>query len=252
MRLVGNVVFITFVGNMKRLLKHISFFFILFAILFTYSSCEEEQTYAKQKEREKENISNFIANGVCIVEPIINDTLLYVKPIKVISESQFIQQDSCTDIEKNEYVVFPASGIYMQIVRKGTGDKLTEGTRASILCRYIEYNIASDTIQTSNMINILDVKYPDKMVCENNSGSISGTFVTSKGVPGVMQSTYSSTSVPEGWLVPLRYVNIGRKDSPDARIAKVRIIVPHTMGHINASANVYPCFYEITYQKGLY
>ena len=50
----SNKLFITFVAYMKQILKYTSLFFILFAILFTYSSCEEEQTYAKQKEREKE------------------------------------------------------------------------------------------------------------------------------------------------------------------------------------------------------
>ena len=33
-------------------------------------------------------------------------------------------------------------------------------------------------------------------------------------------------------------------------LAHVRLIVPGSQGQANASANVYPCFYDITYQRG--
>ena len=59
---------------------------------------------------------------------------------------------------------------------------------------------------------------------------------------------YGSTSVPSGWIVPLTYVNLGRYTSSDA-IALVRMIVPHSQGTANATSNVYPCFYEISYQE---
>ena len=59
----------------------------------------------------------------------------------------------------------------------------------------------------------------------------------------------SSTSVPAGWLVPLNYINVGRPENENDEIAKVRLIVPHSQGTVDASSSVYPCFYEITYVR---
>ena len=66
----------------------------------------------------------------------------------------------------------------------------------------------------------------------------------------VMYINYGSTAVPSGWLVPLSYINLGRYTSSDAELAKVRLIVPHSAGQSNAVQSVYPCLYEITYQRG--
>ena len=65
-----------------------------------------------------------------------------------------------------------------------------------------------------------------------------------------MYNTYSSAAVPSGWLVPMAYINLGRPASEDDEIAKVKLIVPHTQGQSNASQNVYPCMYELTYERG--
>ena len=59
-----------------------------------------------------------------------------------------------------------------------------------------------------------------------------------------------STTVPQGWLVPLTFINLGRYIHADDEIAKVRLIVPHDMGQAYATASVYPCLYDITYQRG--
>ena len=64
---------------------------------------------------------------------------------------------------------------------------------------------------------------------------------------GQMASAYGSTFVPSGWLIPFNYIRTGREISGRA---KVRLIVPHSEGQKNASAYVYPCYYEITYQLG--
>ena len=42
---------------------------------------------------------------------------------------------------------------------------------------------------------------------------------------------------------------VGWCRSAKDEIAKVRLIVPHSQGHSDALSNVYPCFYEITYQE---
>ena len=42
----------------------------------------------------------------------------------------------------------------------------------------------------------------------------------------------------------------GRPLSADDRIARVRIIVPSTEGTYAATMSVYPCLYDITYERG--
>ena len=208
----------------------------------TLSSCEEEQTYAEQKKAERRAISAFISRGTLQLDGELGDTLLYVAPIKEISETQFAAQDSTTNLEDNEYVRLSSSGVYMQIVRKGVGKRLEAGDDARILVRFIEYNVAGDSIQARNN-NAYTIALLDEMTVFNTAGTLTGTFSQ-----GLMKSLYSSSSVPEGWLIPLRYINIGRQNSEE-EIAKVRIIVPHSAGQSNAVSSVYPCFYELTYMS---
>ena len=203
-------------------------------------SCDDDDTYADRKKKERAVISSFIKNGICVVEN--GDTTLYVPPIQVISERTFYEQDSLTDASKNEYVLFSGSGIYMQIVRKGPGEKLKEGETATIITRYLEYNMMGDSIQTRNNIPAY-IAVPDVMTCENSYGNYIGTFIS-----GVMK-TYYSAAVPAGWLYPLTYINIGRQVAEDEEIALVRLIVPHSEGQNDASQYVYPCFYEISYVR---
>ncbi len=205
-------------------------------------SCDDDDTYADKKKRERSQISSFIRNGVCVVDSV-GDTILHVPPINPITERQFIEQDSMTDVSKNEYVLFPGTGIYMQIVRKGPGEKLKEGDNATIINRYIEFNIMGDSIQSRNN-SAYYIATPDVMTCENNYGNYTASFVS-----GVMK-TYYSAAVPSGWLYPLAYINIGRQVSEDEEIAMIRLIVPHSEGQKDASRSVYPCFYEITYARG--
>ncbi|MBQ5648903.1 MAG: DUF4827 family protein, partial [Clostridia bacterium] len=49
--------------------------------------------------------------------------------VKVIDEDQFEEQDSTTNINLNEYVLFKESGVYMQVVERGGGNSLKCGTR---------------------------------------------------------------------------------------------------------------------------
>ena len=128
----------------------------------TLQSCDDEDSYGKRKSKERKTINSFIKKGTLIMAADAADTLVYVPPIKVISEKQFEEQDSTTDVSKNEYVYFPQTGIYMQIVREGVGEKLKSGENATILCRYTEVNVRGDSIQTSNQ-NIYYTAVPDKM-----------------------------------------------------------------------------------------
>lgn len=227
--------------------SHILLCLLLLAPCLVLLSCSDSETYAEQKEKEYKAITSFIDRDI-VVRDADGNVVCNVGKITAISEEQFLAQDSTTDLERNEYVLFQNTGVYMQIVRKGTGEKLERGKTARILCRFVEYNILGDSIQLRNDVNYWHPS-PDIMNVSNNSGSFSASFNTEVGSGGAMYNTYGTASVPSGWLVPFAYIRIGRQDSDEEGIAKVRLIVPHTEGQVSASNNVYPCFYEITYQK---
>lgn len=212
---------------MNRIIKRIVPFV---AVLIAFMACHDSETYADQKDRERDAINAYIVK----------------KGINPISEKQFEQQGYTTNLERNEYVLFDATGVYMQIVRKGCGEKLKDGEAATLLCRFTEYNILGDSVQLSNE-NLYYSGIVDKISVRNTSGTFTASFDTSSSL---MARTYSSASVPQGWLVPLTYINIGRPQTADDEVAKVNIIVPHTQGQYYATQNVIPCAYEITYQRG--
>ena len=187
--------------------------------LIMLASCKEEQTYAEQKKAEYRAISSFLQNGVTVLDTEMGDTILHVDPINWINEEQFYAQDSTTDVSRNE------------------------GDTVRLLCRYKEFNISGDSLQTRND-NAYYIGMLDEMSVESSYGTITGFFIQ-----GMMRRIYKSINVPESWLVPLRYINIGRQLSADEEIAKIRMIVPHSVGQSDAVSKVYPCFYEITYQR---
>ena len=79
------------------------FFFALLAVCLAFQACDNSKTYAEMLEEEKDAIKAFIKDS----------------SIVVISQSEFYAQDSTTDVSRNEYVQL-ASGVYMQIVDKGS------------------------------------------------------------------------------------------------------------------------------------
>ena len=77
------------------------------AVLFVVASasvisCDDEETYAEQKEREARQIENWISQH----------------NIREISMTEFLR-DTVTDVDRNEYVLFSDNGVYMQIVKRG-------------------------------------------------------------------------------------------------------------------------------------
>ena len=194
------------------------------------SACNHHETYADQKKKERSAINQFLADS----------------KINVISESTFKQNGCVTDVSKNEYVLFENTGVYMQIVRQGCGEKIKKGETCRVLCRYSEVNLLTDSLQSINNIQYW-AAVVDKMDVTNTSGTFTASFVAGESV---MASDYGSTAVPAGWLTPLSYINVGRVTSEDDELAKVRLIVPHTQGQQYASSSVYPCYYEITYERG--
>lgn len=178
------------------------------------------------KEEERDAINNFINE----------------ENIQVISEQVFKAQNETTDTAKNEFVLFDDSGVYMQIIQKGrkengeAGKKLEDG-RHTLLARYLEVSIKTgDTLSTN-----INATIPDEIVCTKSEDSYTATFKSTS------MMSYYGTSVPSGWLVPLNYLTPVRTYSAE-NIARVRLIVPHSQGQMDAIDYVYPCYYEITYQ----
>ena len=201
--------------------------FILIGVLMLVA-CHDNETYADQKKRERTAISQFVVDSA----------------INVISEADFKAKGEVTDVNKNEYVLFSSTGVYMQIVRQGCGQTIKDGETTTVLCRFKERNILTDSLQLTNTYYYYAM-IPDKMSVRNSSGTYTASFIN-----GLMYTNYGST-VPTGWLIPMPYIKVGRPSNASEEVAKVRLIVPHTQGHSLAAAGVYPCFYEITYERGL-
>ncbi len=209
-------------------MRKFSLLMMAIACILLHTACSHTETYADQKERERDAINSFIQK----------------KGIKVISEREF-KQDTITDVSKNEFVLFENTGVYMQIVRRGCGKKIKNGETINVLCRFNEYNLLTDSLHLSNNI-LYYSSLPDKMAVTNTLGTFTASFVS-----GAMSTTYKTTSVPAGWLVPLSYINVGRMVNENDELAKVNIIVPHSQGTSAALSEVIPCYYELTYERGL-
>ena len=110
-------------------MKHYPSLLLLFVFAAgLFCSCDDEETYADRREKENQQIQNFLNTGVSLADGK-SDTYSIKVPggINVISESDFSAKGYTTDASRNEYVLFNSSGVYMQILRKGPGKPLAEG-----------------------------------------------------------------------------------------------------------------------------
>ena len=199
-------------------MKKLTLFFLsLLALSLGFQACDDSKTYAEMLEEEKDGINNFIKD----------------RNIKVISQTEFYEQDSTTKSKDrgddvDEFVQL-TSGVYMQIVDRGSENKAdTVKSNDEVLVRFMEYSILDKDTTLSNLAVAETV---DAFRYTVTSSSIAGTFLQ-----GYMMSYYSSPAVPAGWLVPLTYVR---------DMAHVRLIVPSKMGHQTAMQYVYPYYYDI-------
>ncbi len=192
--------------------------------LFTLVACNDYETYGEKKDKERKAIRNFLADSSFVV----------------INEDVFHANGDMTDVSKREFVYLNNSGVYMQIVHKGCGTPLQDGENSDLLVRFVEMCLL-DTTVFYNDVNPYDV---DVMNVKRQGNTFTASFTSGAWA----QSMYGET-VPEGLLVPLSYLNMGRPRSATDHIAKVRLIVPHTRGHIMASRYVYPYYYEISFQR---
>ena len=167
---------------------------ILFASVFllglVFQSCNNGKTYAEMKEEEREAIKRFIER----------------EDINVISFEQFQEQDSTTNVDENQFVLFSETGVYMQIVAEGNGERLKDG-RYEILVRYVEEQITSDGIDSLSWntdYGNSQMVYPDAMMLTKSGKSFSATFTS-----GIMYTVWGTPYVPSGWLIPFKYIKVG-------------------------------------------
>lgn len=202
-------------------LKNILSAFLLAFCVFA-AGCSKDETYAKKKKREMENIDNFIReNGITTISIAV-----------YLEKGYTLNPENYPDSMKNEYICFTDKNVYMQIINVGQGDTLREGERKNYTVRFVEYNIQSkDTI----LYNIYE-SVPDCLTISLSEGVYSATFTS-----GVMYNAYGA-SVPTGWLIPFEFTTPGFYNS---RAAHVKLILPHNEGSTTAAANVYPAYYEL-------
>lgn len=206
--------------------------------MFGLQSCNNGKTYAERLEEEDDAIARYISE---------ND-------IQVISQDQFEAQDSMT-LADNEYVLLNESGIYMHIDYKGEGKTVLGNGSYNMIVRYVEIMLqtrddlsvsAGDTLMANMHINknpnmLIEGEYFKLTISDN---SLSAMFTRNDSYS--MASTYETAAVPQGWLIPLFYLKPSRSNEAD-KLARVKLIVPHSEGTATAISAVYPCFYEITY-----
>jgi len=203
-------------------MKRILYLAVLFVVASaSIISCDDEETYAEQKEREAKQINNWIRQH----------------NIKEITMTQFLR-DTITDVAKNEYVVFPDNGVYMQIVKKGGGSAVEPGETKKMNARFVEIYVSSGDTISMNLYQ----SEPDVFYVKRTGDNYSASFITGTGRTTAVMALLYGYSVPNAWLMPFPYIKPGMLDGA----AKVRLIVPHNQGTQTAAANVYPTFYEIT------
>ncbi|MCQ2082921.1 MAG: DUF4827 domain-containing protein [Bacteroidaceae bacterium] len=205
-------------------MRNILLISLLFAgMSFSMLSCDDEETYAEQKAREAKQINAFIADhdiDVISMEKFLRDTVT-------------LNPDENPESNRNEYVLFPDNGVYMQIVRRGDGHNILSGENW-LNARYLELYIATGDTMTMNLLNTT----ADVFHVTRTGDSYSSSFVS-----GVMSTVYGTT-VPNSWIMSLPFITPGFYNGESS--AKVRIISPHNEGTQKAAQNVYPVFYEIS------
>lgn len=195
-------------------MKKLVYFVVgLMAFGMAFQSCHDNVTYADMLKDENRWIENLIKDS----------------SIVVISQSEFHSHDSVTNLSRNEFVQL-ASGVYMQIIDKGSTDPAdTISSNDYVLVRFIEYNI-SDTMNVS-CSNVTLPYLVDRFRYVKSGTSVMGTFIE-----GAMYYQYQKPTVPPGWLTIFPYIRNG---------AHVKLIVPSKMGHEASMNYVHPYYYDL-------
>ena len=208
-------------------MKRFNYLIVCVCALLMFSACDKTETYSEKRDKEVKAIRAFIAES----------------HINTITEEAFRSANYQTDLNRNEFVLFDGTGVYLQIVRKGCGEPIKSDESVNVLCRFTEKNLIRDSlVLTNNTVNFS--ADPDVMTVHNTSGTFQGSFTK-----GLMLGIYGA-AVPNGWLAALPYVNVGRPVNEDDEVARVRLIVPAEQGQQLASQSVNPYYYDITFERG--
>ena len=160
-------------------MKKLNLIIMTLVAVMALAACNDGVTYADLKKKERNAINRYITSH----------------KIQKITEAEFEKKGFVTDTTKNEYVLFESTGVYMQIVRKGGGEKLKDGETATVLCRFKEYNILEGD-SALQLTNITQYSWQvDKMSVKNTSGTFTGSFISGESL---MYSKYSTQAVPVG------------------------------------------------------
>ncbi len=196
--------------------------FVTACVLLSMISCNDTETYAERKARETDQINAFLAERH--IQVILLDDFL--------KDSITNNPETGPDKTLNEYVLFPESGVYVQIIRRGTGKVIADNENRMLNVRYLEYNIATaDTVDMNLYKND-----PDVMKCSRTGDYYSASFIS-----GSMLKY--GPSVPTGWIVPMPFLKPDVLNGPSS--AKVNLIVPHDKGNSTAMNAVQPYYYEL-------
>lgn len=208
-------------------MKKAAFLLVALATVSICLSCDDEETYADQKNREAKQIKEWISSH----------------DIDVISLSEFLKDtitdnpDEGPDFSRNEYVLFEDNGVYMQIVRRGNGRIIPPDSIWRLNARFIECYVSTGDSMTTNRYQ----SDPDVIYLKRTGDNYTASFES-----GIMSYCYGN-SVPNAWIMTFPFIRPGFLNGQSS--AKVRLIVPHNQGTQQAATNVYPTFYEITISK---
>ena len=132
---------------MKKI--HLLILFAVCAGFFVFQSCDNSKTYAEMEEEERDAINRF--------KNELTDSI----GATFISEDQFLAQDSTTGA--NEFVLFDETGVYMNIVTRGDGEVLGEGTH-NILTRFVEIALSNNDQVGCSVGDTLEILSPNKKI----------------------------------------------------------------------------------------
>ena len=158
----------------------------IIALSVAFVSCNDEETYADQKEREAKQIRKWISDH----------------DIDVISMSDFLKDtitnnpETGPDSTRNEYVLFSDNGVYMQIVRRGEGRLIESDEMRDYNARYIERYVGTGDSMTANIYQ----SEPDVFYVKRNGGNYTASFKS-----GIMKSVYGN-SVPNAWIMTMPFI----------------------------------------------
>ena len=144
----------------------------------------------------------------------------------------------------------------MHVDNRGPGKEVLGDGAYEMVARFVEIALqtrsdlgftAGDTLLANfHVVNPSYTIYGELFKLTISDESYSASFVNDGGKNSIMYDVYGTQSVPSGWLIPFRYLTPGRTTDSE-KIARVKLIVPHSQGTSSATQSVYPCFYELTY-----